>query len=143
MKKLAYLLSLLALAACGTAQELPGDLKADKAVEVGYGTAVKKNLTDSISEVELPKNEKSYRDIYEMIRGRCAGVQVIGEKIIIRGVSTINSGTDPLFIVDGQPVMSISHLNPQDVESITVLKGSAASIYGSRGANGVIVIKMK
>ena len=142
MKSIVCIALFVALTACGTANQV-GDLQADKAVEVGYGKAVKKNLSDPVSEVQLPENEKTYRDIYEMIMDKCSGVQVIGEHIIIRGVSTMNSSTDPLFIVDGQPVMSISHINPADVQSISVLKDSAASIYGSRGANGVIVITMK
>ena len=142
MKALVITLLLAALTACGTTREV-GDLQSDKAVDVAYGKQVKKDLTDPVSEVEIPEKETNYRDIYEMIRGKCPGVQVLGERIIIRGLSTMNSGSDPLFIVDGQPVMTISNINPADVKSITVLKDSAASIYGARGANGVLVITLK
>jgi TonB-dependent SusC/RagA subfamily outer membrane receptor len=77
-----------------------------------------------------------------MIRGEVPGVQVNGTSIMIRGATTINSGTEPLFVVDGVPVMTVDNIQPQMVKSIQVLKGSAASIYGSRGSNGVIIINL-
>ncbi|MGB8492241.1 MAG: TonB-dependent receptor plug domain-containing protein, partial [Bacteroidales bacterium] len=79
----------------------------------------------------------------DMISGEVPGVQVIGTRILIRGISTITAGTDPLFVVDGVPATSIDYIQPQTVRSIEVLKGSAATIYGSRGANGVILINLK
>ena len=84
-----------------------------------------------------------YRDIYEMIQGKCAGVQVTGRSITIRGKNSINLSTEPLFVVDGVAVEDVSHINPREVKNITVLKDSAASIYGVRGANGVILITLK
>ena len=78
-----------------------------------------------------------------MIQGEVPGVTVTGERIIIRGIHTINAGTDPLFVVDGVIVSSISHINPIDVESIDILKGASATIYGINGANGVILISTK
>jgi TonB-dependent SusC/RagA subfamily outer membrane receptor len=83
-----------------------------------------------------------YNTIYEMIRGEVPGVEVNGTSIIIRSATSISSGTDPLFVVDGVPVTTIDNILPLMVKSIEVLKGSAASIYGSRGSNGVILINL-
>ena len=78
-----------------------------------------------------------------MIQGKCAGVQVSGHSIIIRGKNSINLSSEPLFVVDGVAVEDVSYINPREVKNITVLKDSAASIYGVRGANGVILITLK
>ncbi|MFN8240664.1 MAG: TonB-dependent receptor plug domain-containing protein [Bacteroidales bacterium] len=112
-------------------------------INVGYGTVDKKDLTTSVGKID-GQNSKyaSYTNIYDMIRGEVPGVQVSNNKITIHGVSSINSGTDPLFVVDGMVVNSIDDIRPQTVKSIEILKGSAASIYGSRGANGVILITL-
>ena len=114
-------------------------------VDIGYGKQDRGSLATSISSVPVDdKTVQTYRDIYEMIQGKCSGVQVEGQKITIRGVSTIYAGTDPLFIVDGAAQSSIDWINPQDVKSIDVLKDAGAtSIYGSRAANGVIIINLK
>lgn len=94
--------------------------------------------------VEKDKNTAVYRTIYDMIRGRIAGVVVTQDnKITIRGVSSFYYSSEPLFVVDGVVVNSIDEISPVNVKSINVLKGADASIYGSRGASGVIVIKMK
>jgi TonB-dependent SusC/RagA subfamily outer membrane receptor len=77
-----------------------------------------------------------------MIRGEVAGVQVNGKSIRIQGPSSFNLSTEPLFVVDGIVVTSIDEISPQMVKSIDILKGSAASIYGSRGSNGVILINL-
>lgn len=87
--------------------------------------------------------KKYYNNIYDMIDGEVSGVEVIGRSIRIRGIGSINSGTEPLFVVDGSPVMDISYIYPIQVESISVLKGASTAIYGSRGSNGVIIIKLK
>jgi TonB-dependent SusC/RagA subfamily outer membrane receptor len=78
-----------------------------------------------------------------MIKGEVAGVEVIGTSIRIRGTSSLMSGTQPLLVVDGVTVNSIDNILPMMVKSIEVLKGSGAAIYGSRGANGVILITLK
>jgi TonB-dependent SusC/RagA subfamily outer membrane receptor len=85
----------------------------------------------------------THQNIYEMIRGEIPGVQVTGKSIMIQGPSSINLSTEPLIVVDGVPTASIDDISPQMVKSIEVLKGAAASIYGSRGANGVILINMR
>ena len=90
------------------------------------------------------KTTVTYRTIYDMMRGRIAGVIVQQDNtIIIRGINSIRNNTEPLFIVDGNVVSSIDFIVPNEVLSINVLKDAEASIYGSRGASGVIVIKLK
>lgn len=90
------------------------------------------------------KTTVSFRTIYDMMRGRIAGVVVQQDNtIIVRGINSIRNNSEPLFIVDGNFVQSIDFVVPNEVKSITVLKDAEASIYGSRGASGVIVIKLK
>ncbi len=90
------------------------------------------------------KTTVSYRTIYDMMRGRIAGVTVQQDNtIIIRGINSIRNNSEPLFVVDGNVVSSIDFIVPNEVLSINVLKDSDASIYGSRGASGVIVIRLK
>jgi TonB-dependent SusC/RagA subfamily outer membrane receptor len=84
-----------------------------------------------------------YQDIYDMIRGRVAGVEVSGKSIKIRGTNSLNLSTEPLFVVDGVIVREIDDIAPETVKSIEVLKGPDASVYGVRGSNGVIVITRK
>lgn len=124
----------------------------DEVVVVGYGTMRKSDLTGSVSRIDADKMKQlSTVDVAQSIQGRVAGVNVVsnsgepgaGTKIRIRGVGTVNN-SDPLFIVDGFPVSDISHVAPNDIESMEVLKdASATAIYGSRGANGVIMVKTK
>jgi TonB-dependent SusC/RagA subfamily outer membrane receptor len=82
----------------------------------------------------------SYQTIYDMIRGRFAGVEVSGKNIRIMGSSSLNVSTEPLFVIDGVIVNNIDNISPQTVKSIEVLKGPDATVYGTRGSNGVIVI---
>lgn len=90
------------------------------------------------------KTTVSFLTIYDMMRGRIAGVVVQQDNtIIVRGINSIRNNSEPLFIVDGNFVQSIDFVVPNEVKSITVLKDAEASIYGSRGASGVIVIKLK
>lgn len=115
----------------------------DDVVDIGYGKVKKRDLTSSVSKIDgtNPKYS-SYRNIYDMIRGEVPGVQVVGNSIKIHGASSFILNTEPLFVVDGVTVASIDNILPYQVKSIQVLKGSSASIYGSRGANGVIVINL-
>lgn len=117
----------------------------DDLVDVGYELAHKKNLTSSVGQVKKDalKDARQYSNIYDMIRGQVPGVSVSGTSIKIRGTSTVNGSTAPLIIVDGVPMETISHIPPNDVKSISILKGPATAIYGSRGANGVVVITLK
>ena len=87
----------------------------------------------------------SYQNVAQILQGRIPGVNVSGDKVIIRGVNTFFGSTDPLFLVDGVPVdgsFALS-MNPVEIERIEVLKGPDAAIYGLRGANGVIAIYTK
>lgn len=116
--------------------------KNDKSVDIGYGTAKKSELTSSVGSVSNNENS-TYRNIFEMIAGKVPGVTVTGSKIVIRGISSINAGTDPLFVVDGNTTNNIHDINPSQVDNISILKGSNAAMYGARGANGVILINLK
>ena len=114
-------------------------------VNVGYGYVKNKNLTSSVSKVAMDQVQVgSYTHIGEYLAGRVPGLVVqktgSGYKYTIRGATSIYASTDPLFIVDGMEVMDIDYLNPRDVKSVEVLKDSSASIYGTRGACGVILI---
>jgi len=121
------------------AKDQPGD----KIVNIGYGYTAKNDMTTSVRQIDasIGKNS-SYSNIYEMLRGVDPSVQVgSNNKIIIRGAGS-NTSTDPLFVVDGVVVQNIDNISPQLVKSIEVLKGADATIYGARGANGVVMITL-
>jgi TonB-dependent SusC/RagA subfamily outer membrane receptor len=121
------------------AEVLPGD----ESVNIGYGVRKKKDLTGNVGEIDGSKSKyASYRTIYDMLKG-LPGVIVSGTTVSIRGPSSINLSSEPLFVVDGVPVSSLDYIQPIMVKSINVLTGSDASIYGSRGACGVILITLK
>lgn len=120
----------------------------DEDINIGYGTVKRRNLTTSVSKVSVEDNLMgSYTNIADYLMGRVPGLSVTkqggGYKYTIRGINSINLSTDPLFIVDGVETMSIDYLNPRDIQSVEVIKDGSASIYGSRGANGVILITTK
>lgn len=122
----------------------PGPPPDEERVNIGYGTVSKKNLDMGIGYIDATEDKNaSYTNIYEMIRGQVPGVQVNGTSILIRGHSSVNASSEPLYVVDGMVVSGIGHISPREVKSITVLKGSDAAIYGVKGAAGVIVITMK
>lgn len=114
----------------------------DQQVNIGYGNVSQENLLTPVSKID-GRNSKyaSYKNIYEILKGT-PGVTVNGNSVKIQGQSSINSGTEPLFVVDGMPIETIDGISPSMVESISVLKGASSSIYGSRGANGVIIITL-
>ena len=133
---------------------LSEDSKAlDEVIVIGYGSVKKQNLTSSVSKMtDEAVKERPVATLGEALAGNLAGVRaqstsgVPGEElqIRIRGVNTINGSSDPLYVIDGVPYESMSDINPADVASIQVLKdASATSIYGARGANGVILIETK
>lgn len=127
----------------------------DEVVVVGYGAVKRSDLTGSVSSVSSEKvtQVKAVSNVAGALQGQAAGVQVMqrsgqpGEyvSIRIRGVNSIAGGNDPLYVVDGLPLDGLSaQLNPSDIDKIEVLKdASATAIYGSRGANGVILITTK
>ena len=109
------------------------------------GNSIKeKGVTDPADKPAGPKAKKmnTYNNIYQMIRGEVSGVVVSGKNIQIQQGHSFFGGSEPLFVVNGVIVNSIDNINPVDVKSIEVLKGSSAAIYGVRGANGVISIKL-
>jgi TonB-dependent SusC/RagA subfamily outer membrane receptor len=115
--------------------------KENESVDIGYGTTGKKRSSNSGSRASLNNaRSKPYTNIYDMIKSEVRGVQVIGTSIRLQqGTTSLTSPTEPLFVVDGTIVDQINGLIPSQVRSISLLKGSATSIYGSRGANGVLV----
>lgn len=143
----------------------------DEVVAIGYGSQKKKDITGSISTIKSDKLvDNSPSDILEGLQGKIAGVYIssgsgepgAGVDISIRGYNSISAGTNPLFVIDGMPydvndgeVASttignggssnpLSTINPANIESVTILKdASSTAIYGSRGANGVIIITTK
>ncbi|MDQ1296746.1 MAG: hypothetical protein QG611_725 [Bacteroidota bacterium] len=116
----------------------------EEEVNIGYGTMKRKNMTNQVDQINGTDTKYSaYNSIYDMLRGEIPGVQVSGKSISIQGVSSFTLTDEPLFVVDGMVVSSLDDVQPLMVKSIEVLKGSAASIYGSRGANGVIMVTLK
>jgi TonB-dependent SusC/RagA subfamily outer membrane receptor len=117
----------------------------NEVVNIGYGYARKKDLATSVGNIN-GQNTKyaSYQNVYEMIQGEIPGVLVTGKKITIRGIATINGSSDPLVLVNSVEIDSntLDTIDPRLVKSINILKGTAAAIYGSRGANGVILITL-
>jgi TonB-dependent SusC/RagA subfamily outer membrane receptor len=112
-------------------------------IEGGYGSQKKKDMTTSISKIDGQALKfASYPDIYSMISGEVPGVRVVGKSITIRGRNSINMGGQPLFVVDGTVMSSIDNISPKMVKSIEIIKDGSAAIYGSRGANGVIIITL-
>ena len=113
----------------------------NETVNIGYGTVQKHDISTQIGVIDGQDPKfAAYNNIYEMIHGQIPGVEVIGKSIKIMGSSSLNVSTEPLFVVDGIIVYSIDDIVPQDVKSIEVLKGASASVYGTRGSNGVILI---
>ncbi len=123
----------------------------DEIVVIGYGVQKKADLTGAVAVVDMDEAKKTQAtNIAEMLQGQAAGVSVQttgnpGEmsNVRIRGIGSFSS-VGPLYVIDGLIVNDVNHLNPQEIETMQVLKdASAAAIYGARGANGVIVITTK
>lgn len=125
----------------------------DEVVAIGYGTVKRRDLTGSVSSVSAESlSAIPVSSAVEAISGKLAGVQVTTTEgspdaeimIRVRGGGSITGDNTPLYIVDGFPVSSINDISPSDIESIDVLKdASSTAIYGSRGANGVIIVTTK
>lgn len=122
----------------------------DEVILIGYGSKSQKDLTGSVSMVKSETIEKLKPvDVSQALQGRASGVSVTsssgspgsGFRVLIRGVSS-NSDNDPLVVVDGY-IASMNSINPDDIESLTVLKDAQAAIYGIEGANGVILVTTK
>ena len=129
-----------------TSQPIPDQTIApgEEGVDVGYAHVKKKNVTTQVDRIDgTNKKYASYRSVYEMIQRECSGVQVTGSSIVIQGSKNLWGDIPPLLVVDGVYVNSFDGISPTSVQSIEVLKGSSASMYGSRGYGGVIIIKTK
>ncbi|MBD3629612.1 TonB-dependent receptor [Cyclobacterium sp.] len=141
---------------------MPDVTSLEEIVVVGYGTQEKKDITGSVASVKSDDFNKGIMNSPgQLLQGKVAGVNVTsssgapgsGQRIVIRGQGSIRQGTGPLFVVDGFPLglagtggadSPLNFLNPEDIESIDVLKdASATAIYGARGANGVVIITTK
>ncbi len=129
------------------------DKELDEVVVIGYGVQKKRDLTGAIASVTAESiEERTPVNIYEALQGQVSGVEIVtnsGEpgasaEVRVRGTSTFESGAQPLYVVDGVPYDNIDDINPNDIESVEVLKDAAsAAIYGSRSANGVFLITTK
>ena len=126
----------------------------DEVVVVGYGVMRKSDVTGSIAVAkgdDLTKNQNF--SALDNLRGKVSGVNIFSNssqpgaysnRVVIRGMATINASTNPLYVVDGVVMENFDLVNPNDIESMEVLKdASAAAIYGARGANGVIMVTTK
>ena len=124
----------------------------EEVVVVGYGTQKKGSQTGSISQIPAKELMKApMQNVSNMLTGKLSGLTSIqqsgkpgadGAALYVRGLNSFNGSNSPMIIVDGVP-RTIDYLNPNDIESVTVLKDAAASIYGVQGANGVILITTK
>lgn len=130
-------------------------LMLDDAVAIGYGSVKKEDLTGSVSAIKAEGiNRGVVTSADDLLKGKMTGVQIIpggggpgsSGTIRIRGAASLNASNDPLIVIDGVPMAhsSLSILNPNDIESFSVLKdASAAAIYGSRASNGVVLVTTK
>jgi TonB-linked SusC/RagA family outer membrane protein len=143
------------------AQLIANNQRLDEVVVIGYGTTTKKDATGSVSTLSaVQMRDLPVSSVDQKLKGQIPGVQIStttgtpggGTSIKIRGSGSIGAGDNPLFVVDGYPISNTSGqvsnplnvINPNDIESVTVLKdASSTAIYGSRGSNGVIVITTK
>ena len=131
------------------------DAKAlDEVVIVAYGTQSKRNVTGAVQTINADElKDQPVGQITQKLQGKLAGVQITqntgipgqGMTVRVRGSASISAGSDPLYVVDGFPLQgNISNINPDEIETITVLKdASSTSLYGSRAANGVVLITTK
>jgi len=145
---------IFALAACGPrmATRGTGQAQPSDSVAVGYGAQAATNVTGSVSSNDPGQNKVFYKSMAEYLQGRVAGLQVVelpnGDiQLVIRGKSTFGHGDNSaLLVIDDKPVppdavsAQLNSLRPQDVLRVDVIKDASAAIYGSRGANGVVII---
>lgn len=121
------------------------DMEKSLEMATGYGHIEKDNLTHAIEKAETTNDYSEYASILDIIKGRVSGVHITGNSITIRGNDTYNDG-EPLIVVDGAVMdfISLNNISTSQVKSVDVLKGASASArYGSRGMQGVIVIRTK
>ena len=122
-------------------QDIP---QGEQGVNTGYNYQKKKDITTPVNNIDgTDRKYASYSTVYEMITREVGGVRVNGSSVIIQGSKDFFGDIAALLIVDGVPVNSFDGISPSTVESITVLKGSSAAIYGTRGYGGVVVVTTK
>lgn len=122
----------------------PGDKQRQYAI--GYGYVSEEDLTTAVNQLNTNRNDFSrYNNMFELLTGRFPGVEVQNNQIYIRGSKTFQGSDAALIILDGVITDSdiLSTLSPLDVKSVNVIKDGSASVYGSRGANGVVIIDTK
>lgn len=125
----------------------------NEVVVLGYGTTERKEVTNSVASVDAEYfNKGNVNDPAQLLQGKVAGLSIAkpdgdpnaGFNIRLRGLSTFGANSQPLIVIDGELDGSLQTVDPNDIESIEVLKdGSAAAIYGTRGASGVIIVTTK
>lgn len=151
MKKTLTILSAIAvLCSCGSTR-MPSRNSDNEIVDLGYSKESRKNSTGATSRINAEDEiNPGYNNMYEYLQGRVAGVVVNGDpssgecSITIRGVKSILMDSEPLILLDGQEISDLMSVSPDTVASVDVLKdASSTAIYGSRGANGVILIRTK
>jgi TonB-dependent SusC/RagA subfamily outer membrane receptor len=117
--------------------------KKNREIAVGYGYLMEDDLLYAIDNLQHENNEFCiYNNVYDVIKGRFAGVDVENGAVIIRGGNTFHGSDEALYVVDGFTVSSIDWVIPCEIKSISILKDASAATYGSRGANGVVIIEL-
>ena len=124
------------------------DTKSNRELAIGYGYISQQDLNFAVNHLEQENNEFcNFTNIFDLIQGRFPGVTVqrtgTGGAVYIRGRTSVNSSNEALYVVDGGPTSNIEYIHPCDIRSIDVLKDASASIYGTRGSNGVVIIETK
>jgi len=120
------------------------DTRSNRELAVGYGYMNREDITYAVSHLEHENNNFcDYSDIFNVIKGRFAGVTVSNGEVHIRGSISFYGETKALYVVNGVPMNDIDWIHPCEIKSINILKGSSASIYGVRGSNGVVIIETR
>ncbi len=138
-----------------TVRLAPDSQSLNEVIVVGYGTQSRRAVSGSVASINYEKfKDRSVSNVTQALAGQLPGVNISQSQgapgqspnIRIRGTSSITAGTNPLYVVDGMPIenFNLNNINPQDIASVEVLKdASSAAIYGSRGANGVVIVTTK
>ena len=148
IKWFALVSAVLMLAACGSGKNLPkgeNPNPKDEEVDVGYGSTSQESNGFAVNKLKVDDvTVRSYESITDYIRSRVPGVEINPDgSLRIRGTQALVGYSSPLIVVDDVICDNINMVNPNQIHSVQVLKDGSASIYGSRGGNGVILIKTK
>lgn len=147
MKKILFAATaLLAAVSCGTSSRMPAVTDvADDTVNIGYGTQSRRDNNFAVGSIKVDDSQVgNYETIIDYLKARVPGIEVLGNgSVRVRGENSLSLSTDALILVDEVEVKDLLSINPIDVYSVDVLKDAAASSYGVKGANGVILITTK